>query len=130
PDGKALKSMQMTAMQFRIGALACAGKFFEGMVVFMTGVALPLISIQFHLNAAERGFVTAASLAGILAGATALGGLADRNGRKRMVIEEILSFAVFLGGLTFHPNFIRLFICLFGAGIALGCDYPTPPMVS
>ena len=45
-------------------ALACAGKFFEGMVVFMTGVALPLISIEFALKASDKNFVTAASLAG------------------------------------------------------------------
>src|ERR1700740_1732677 len=86
PHGTALKSMPMTGMQFRIWALACAGKFFEGMVVFMTGVALPLISIQFHLNAADKGLVTASSLAGILVGATVLGGLADTYGRKRMFI--------------------------------------------
>jgi putative MFS transporter len=129
PDGTALKSMPMTAMQFRIWALACAGKFFEGMVVFMTGVALPLISIQFHLNAAEKGMVTAASLAGILVGATALGGLADNYGRKRMFIVEMIIFAVFLVGLTVAPNFVTLVICLFGAGIALGCDYPTAHMV-
>jgi putative MFS transporter len=129
PDGTALKSMPMTAMQFRIWALACAGKFFEGMVVFMTGVALPLIAIQFHLNAADKGFVTAASLAGILIGATALGGLADSYGRKRMFIIEMIIFAVFLVALTFAPNFITLVICLFGAGIALGCDYPTAHMV-
>src|SRR5882757_71738 len=129
PDGTALRSMPMTAMQFRIWALACAGKFFEGMVVFMTGVALPLISIQFHLNAAEKGMVTAASLAGILVGATALGGLADSYGRKRMFIVEMIIFAVFLVGLTVAPNFITLVICLFGAGIALGCDYPTAHMV-
>jgi MFS family permease len=129
PDGTALKSMPMTAMQFRIWALACAGKFFEGMVVFMTGVALPLISIQFHLNAADKGMVTAASLAGILVGATALGGLADSYGRKRMFIVEMIIFAVFLVALTFAPNFITLVICLFGAGIALGCDYPTAHMV-
>src|ERR1700754_3689000 len=108
PDGTALKSMPMTAMQFRIWALACAGKFFEGMVVFMPGVALPLISIQFHLNAAEKGTVTAASLAGILVGATALGGLADSYGRKRMFIVEMIIFAVFLVGLTLAPNFITL----------------------
>ena len=54
----------MTAMQFRIWALACAGKFFEGMVVFMTGVALPLISIEFHLTVADKGLVTASSLGG------------------------------------------------------------------
>ncbi|HEY4794420.1 MAG TPA: MFS transporter [Mycobacterium sp.] len=129
PDGTALKSMPMTAMQFRIWALACAGKFFEGMVVFMTGVALPLISIQFHLNAAEKGMVTAASLAGILVGATALGGLADTYGRKKMFIVEMIIFAVFLVGLTVAPNFITMVICLFGAGIALGCDYPTAHMV-
>ena len=128
-DGTVLQSMPMTAMQFRIWALACAGKFFEGMVVFMTGVALPLISIQFHLNAADKGLVTASSLAGILVGATALGGLADSYGRKRMFIVEMIIFSVFLVGLTLAPNFITLVICLFGAGIALGCDYPTAHMV-
>ncbi|MGB8402505.1 MAG: MFS transporter [Mycobacterium sp.] len=129
PDGTALRSMPMTAMQFRIWALACAGKFFEGMVVFMTGVALPLISIQFHLTATDKGMVTAASLAGILVGATALGGLADSYGRRLMFIVEMIIFAVFLVALTFAPNFITLVICLFGAGLALGCDYPTAHMV-
>jgi MFS transporter, putative metabolite transport protein len=129
PDGTMLPTTPMTAMQFRIWALACAGKFFEGMVVFMTGVALPLIAIQFHLNAADKGLVTAASLAGILVGATALGGLADTYGRKSMFIVEMIIFSVFLVGLTFAPNFITLVICLFGAGIALGCDYPTAHMV-
>ena len=128
-DGTVLPTTPMTAMQFRIWALACAGKFFEGMVVFMTGVALPLISIQFHLNAADKGLVTAASLAGILVGATALGGMADKYGRKRMFIAEMIIFSVFLVALTFAPNFITLVICLFGAGIALGCDYPTAHMV-
>jgi MFS transporter, putative metabolite transport protein len=128
-DGTVLQSMPMTAMQFRIWALACAGKFFEGMVVFMTGVALPLISIQFHLNATDKGIVTASSLAGILVGATALGGLADSYGRKKMFIVEMIIFSVFLVGLTLAPNFITLVICLFGAGIALGCDYPTAHMV-
>lgn len=129
PDGTSLRSMPMTAMQFRIWALACAGKFFEGMVVFMTGVALPLISIQFHLTATDKGLVTAASLAGILVGATALGGLADSYGRKLMFIAEMIIFAVFLVALTLAPNFITLVICLFGAGLALGCDYPTAHMV-
>jgi MFS transporter, putative metabolite transport protein len=129
PDGTSLRSTPLTAMQFRIWALACAGKFFEGMVVFMTGVALPLISIEFHLTAANKGLVTAASLAGILIGATALGGLADTYGRKRMFIAEMIIFAVFLVALTFAPNFVWLVVCLFGSGIALGCDYPTAHMV-
>jgi hypothetical protein len=43
PDGTPVRSAPMTAMQFRVWGLATAGKFFEGLVVFMTGVALPLI---------------------------------------------------------------------------------------
>jgi MFS family permease len=129
PDGTALPSTPMTTMQFRIWALASAGKFFEGMVVFMTGVAVPLIAVQFHLTPADNGFVTAASLAGILVGASALGSLADSYGRKRMFIVEMILFVIFLVALTLAPNFITLVICLFGAGIALGCDYPTAHMV-
>jgi MFS transporter, putative metabolite transport protein len=43
-------------LSLRIWALACAGKFFEGMVVLMTGVALPLISIEFALKTSDKGF--------------------------------------------------------------------------
>jgi putative MFS transporter len=43
-DGTAVASTLMTAMQWRIWVLAAAGKFFEGLVVFMTGVATPLIA--------------------------------------------------------------------------------------
>ena len=64
------------------------------MVVFMTGVALPLIAEEFGAGATQLGMVTEASLLGILVGATALGGLADRVGRKRMFLVEM---ALFLG---------------------------------
>ena len=39
-DGTPLLAVPMTAMQWRIWTLAAAGKFFEGLVVFMTGVAI------------------------------------------------------------------------------------------
>ena len=50
PDGTRLHSNPMTTMQWRIWMLAAAGKFFEGFVVFMTGVALPLIARQFGIT--------------------------------------------------------------------------------
>ncbi|CAN5604689.1 MFS transporter [soil metagenome] len=128
-DGTVLAGTVMTGMQWRIWMLATAGKFFEGMVIFMTGVALPLISLEFHLKPAEKGLIGAASLFGILIGATALGGLADRFGRKQMFIAEMILFTVFLIAVTFSPNFYFLIVCLFGMGLALGCDYPTAHMV-
>ena len=129
PDGTHLPSAPMTAMQWRIWALAAAGKFFEGFVVFMTGVALPLISREFGIGAAQDGLISAASLLGILVGAVGLGGMSDRFGRKRMFIVEMIIFVAFLVLLILCTNFPSLVICLFGLGVALGCDYPTAHMI-
>ncbi|HPC02312.1 MAG TPA: MFS transporter [Syntrophales bacterium] len=129
PDGTATSSAPMTAMQWRIWALATAGKFFEGMMVFMTGVALPLIVEEFRLDTVGKGLVGAAPLFGILIGATALGGLSDLAGRKRMFIAEMILFAVSLFLLVFSPGFAWLIVFLFIMGAALGCDYPTAHMV-
>ncbi|MGE3803135.1 MAG: MFS transporter [Gemmataceae bacterium] len=128
-DGTETSMTPMTSMQWRIWWLAAAGKFFEGLVVFMTGVALPLIASEFSLSAAAHGAVSAATLAGILVGATALGGMADLYGRKVMFIVEMVLFIAFLVALTFSPNFTFLVICLFGLGVSLGCDYPTAHMI-
>ncbi len=128
-DGTVVPKAPMTAMQWRIWGLATAGKFFEGLVVFMTGVALPLIVREFGIGAAEKGLVGAASLFGILIGATALGGLSDTFGRKAMFIVEMALFTVFLVAVAFAPSFPVLVVCLFGMGLALGCDYPTAHVV-
>ncbi|SDK75269.1 Sugar transporter [Maridesulfovibrio ferrireducens] len=128
-DGTLAPSSPMTAMQWRIWVLASAGKFFEGLVVFMTGVALPLIVREFGLGAFEKGAVSAASLFGILVGAFALGNLADHYGRKRMFIIEMVLFAICLIFLICSTNYTMLVIFLFGVGLALGCDYPTAHMI-
>ena len=133
-DGTAVGMTPMTAMQWRILGLAAAGKFFEGFVVFMTGVALPLIAVEYNINAFQHGLVGAASLAGILIGALFLGGLADRFGCKPMFIAEMFIFVAFLCLLVASPlfglnSFALLVFFLFGIGVALGCDYPTAHLI-
>ncbi|HUN85168.1 MAG TPA: MFS transporter [Terracidiphilus sp.] len=129
PDGTRLPSVPMTKMQRRIWTLAAAGKFFEGFVVFMTGVAVPLIARQFEITPAQKGLVAAASLCGILIGALGLGSLSDYFGRKSMFVVEMIIFTAFLGAAVFCTSFTSLIFCLFGLGLALGCDYPTAHMI-
>jgi MFS transporter, putative metabolite transport protein len=128
-DSTAVSFSPMTNMQWFIWGLAAAGKFFEGVVVFTTGVALPLMAQEFGLSATEKGVVASASLFGILIGATALGDLADRYGRKQMFIAEMVLFAIFITLLTFSPSYIVVVVALLGIGIALGCDYPTAHLI-
>jgi MFS family permease len=119
----------MTGMQWLIWILAAVGKFFEGLVVFMTGVAMPLVSTEFGLGKAEHGVIGAATLFGILVGAIGLGSLSDSFGRKRMFIVEMLIFTVFLCLLVASPSYPWLVFFLFGLGVALGCDYPTAHVI-
>lgn len=128
-DGTPAPGPPMTSMQWWIWCLATAGKFFEGLVVFMTGVALPLITEEFGVGSFEKGLLSAATLAGILVGATALGSLADVRGRKQMFIAEMALFTVFLVLVSVAPNLPLLVLSFFGMGLALGCDYPTAHMV-
>jgi MFS transporter, putative metabolite transport protein len=128
-DATPVGDAPITDMQWLIWGLAAAGKFFEGMVVFTTGVALPLMGKEFALGATEKGVVAASSLFGILIGATLLGGLADRYGRKQMFIVEMVLFCIFTVVLTFSPSYAVAVAALVGIGVALGCDYPTAHLI-
>jgi hypothetical protein len=64
-DGTPVSWAPMTAMQWRIWTLAAAGKFFEGLVVFMTGVAMPLIAEEFHLSRFAPSNIRATVLASV-----------------------------------------------------------------
>ncbi|MFT4201917.1 MFS transporter [Gordonia sp. (in: high G+C Gram-positive bacteria)] len=124
-DGTPAMATPLTRMQWFIWALAATGKFFEGYVVFVAGVALPLITYEFNLTSLQKGLVSSASLAGILLGASLLGNLSDRLGRKEVFVGEMALFAVFLLGVALSPNLTVLLLCLLFVGVALGCDYPT-----
>ena len=127
--GTHLAGPPLSGMQWLVWALATAGKFFEGLIVFMGGIALPLVAEQFAMTSTDKGLVTAATLAGILIGALALGGLADRFGRKPVFIGEMVLLAVALVGAAFSTGTIPLVTALFVIGLALGADYPTAHLV-
>ncbi len=128
-DGTPVTTPLLTSLQWWIWVLAASGKFFEGKVVFLTGVALPLLTQEFQLSQVEKGMIGSATLFGILVGALTLGDLSDRFGRKRMFIIEMLLFIGFLIALCLAGNVSVLIACLFGLGLALGCDYPTAHLI-
>jgi MFS family permease len=128
-DGSSFGKAPLSGMQWLVWSLATAGKFFEGLIVFMGGIALPLVSEQFSIDQTTKGFITAATLAGILIGALFLGGLADRFGRKPVFIGEMVLLLIGLLGASFSSSSELLIFWLFIMGLALGADYPTAHLV-
>ena len=112
-DGSSFGKAPLSGMQCLVWSLATAGKFFEGLIVFMGGIALPLVSEQFSIDQTTKGFITAATLAGILIGALFLGGLADRFGRKPVFIGEMVLLLIGLLGASFSSSSELLIFWLF-----------------
>jgi MFS transporter, putative metabolite transport protein len=119
----------LTAMQWRVWGLAAAGKFLEGMIVFTGGLSLPLLVDRFALMPWQAGWVASAALVGILVGALATGGLADRWGRRPLFIAEMALLALGLLLAALSSSVTGLLLALVLTGLALGADYPTAHLV-
>ncbi|BCP54220.1 MFS transporter [Kaistia sp. 32K] len=104
--------------------LSTGGTMLGGVSVFTLGVALPLLVQSFAINAAMQGLLGAALLAGAVPGAALGGPLADRFGRKPLMLIDTLVMmagaliAVFAGDATI------LMLGLFVFGVGVGIDYP------
>lgn len=116
-------------MRWCVWVLASAGKFFEGLVVFLGGFTLPLVVEQFQLSPLQQGGLSASSLIGILVGAVGLGGLADRLGRRPLFIAAMALLLLGLALVVLSPDPLWLAAGLLLIGLALGADYPIAHLV-
>jgi len=96
----------------------------DGFDFFIIGVALPLIAHDFHMNAATKGLVAVAAVAGAFFGALVFGQVADNIGRKGMFLVDIILFVVFSAASAAAWNPASLIVFRFLLGIGIGADYP------
>ena len=87
----------------------------------------PIIQNDWRLNAAQLGFITASVLIGSMVGALAIGGLADKYGRKKLFIIAALLFIA--GGFfcMFSQNFAEMSIARIVLGFAIGAASSLTP---
>ena len=88
------------------------------------GVAGPSIAGMLHLSPKALGAVFSASYFGAMAGALTFGTLADRFGRKKMLIVSALLFGGFCLAITQITTVGELALFRFFAGIGLGGAVP------
>ena len=119
-----LDDTPFTKTQRKVWILSAMGVLLDGFDFFIIGVALPLIAHDFQMNAATKGLVAVAAVAGAFFGALVFGQVADRVGRKGMFLVDIILFVVFSAASAAAWNPASLIVFRFFLGVGIGADYP------
>lgn len=92
---------------------------FDGYDLAINGVALPLLMQQWSLSAVQAGMLASTALAGMMFGAMMFGTLADKIGRKKVIMICVVLFSgfTFAGGFASNPTEFGILRFLAGLGI-------------
>src|SRR5207244_6968073 len=119
-----LEESPLKPIQRWLWVLSTGGTLLDGFVVFALGVAMPLIIAEFHIRPEVVGLIGAALVLGAVFGAGLGGPAADRLGRKRLMLADmiIIGFGAVTSALANGPT--TLFIGQFLVGAGVGIDFP------
>ncbi len=105
-------------------ALCFAVAIPEGYDLQSIGVAAPKLIPALHLAKDQTGWAFSASLFGLIVGAMIGGWLADRVGRKPVLIGSVAAFGVFSLATALSTDFHSLFLWRLTTGLGLGGAMP------
>src|SRR5271168_11515 len=91
----------------------------DGMDLQSIGLAAPFMAEALHVAPSAFGLVFSIALVGMALGSFALGRLADRSGRDRVLIAATICFAVFTLATAFASDFGQLLAFRFLTGVGL-----------
>ncbi|MFD1706135.1 MFS transporter [Siminovitchia sediminis] len=114
-DDSKVNSLHLTVLLWCIFIIV-----FDGFDLAIYGAVIPSLSQLWSLNPGVVGFIGSLSLIGSLIGALTCGIIADKIGRKKVIIACVLLFSVFsiMTGLSNGP--VDFAIYRFIAGLGLG----------
>jgi AAHS family benzoate transporter-like MFS transporter len=109
------------AVVFSICLLAV---IFDGYDMNVYGTTLPSIMKEMALNPTQTGFLASTALAGMIFGAIFFGMLADRIGRKKVLMIGMAVYAVFTGFCGFVHDVNTFAVLRFIAGMGMASISP------
>ncbi len=119
-----LDQSHLQAIHYRLWILSTAGPLLSGVSMMVLGISVPLLRNSFSLSPELIGFIAASLMGGTVIGALLSGHLADRFGRRPLLI--INPFVMILGGLCLglavHAAWLIVGELLLG--MAIGGDFP------
>ncbi len=113
------------ARQWAVVVLCGLVALLDGLDLQSIGLAAPVMGPALHIPREQFGSVFSAALAGLALGAFCLGPVADRIGRKRVLIGATLCFGLFTLATAFATGLSSLLAFRFFAGLGLGGAMPS-----
>lgn len=115
---------RLTGLQVRVMVLCALVSMLDGLDTQSIGVAAPMIAERLGVSRAALGPVFSAALFGAMIGALSFGMLADRFGRKRILILSAAGFGLFTILTALADSYNTLLAYRFLAGLGLGGAVP------
>jgi AAHS family 4-hydroxybenzoate transporter-like MFS transporter len=120
-----IDTQPLGAFQVRIVGLCALVALLDSLDLQSIGLAAPAMIADLHIRPSSLGAVFSAALAGLALGAFSFGLLADRVGRKAVLVGATVCFGLFTICTALAPNLNVLLVYRFCAGLGLGGAMPS-----
>jgi putative MFS transporter len=117
-----LDRLPITGWHRMLTVLVGLGSFFDLYEVFLGGVLASILTEEWKLGSTGKSLVIASAFFGMFVGANVNSLLADRFGRRRMFMINLVSYALLSLASGFSPNLTVFVVLRFLAGIGIGSE--------
>ena len=122
--GDVLENSQIGPLHIRVFALCMISLIMDGFDVQVMGYVGPAIVGDWKIDRSQLGPVFAAANFGVLLGALLLSMLADKIGRRPVIVWATVFFSIMTVATALAQNLEQLLLLRFIAGIGLGSIIP------
>ncbi|HFO1171234.1 TPA: MFS transporter [Pseudomonas aeruginosa] len=119
-----INAQPLSPYQWRIVLLCSLIVFLDGLDTAAMGFIAPALTQDWGIDRASLGPVMSAALIGMVFGALGSGPLADRYGRKLVLVAAVFLFGLFSLASAYSTNVEQLLALRFLTGLGLGAAMP------
>lgn len=122
--GSQLDALPVGRVHRKVVVAIGLGLFFEVYEIFLSGSIATALKTEYHLGGSTLSLLMASSFIGMFIGAAAFGRIADRIGRRKAFLLNLVWFSVCSLLAAVAPTPALLVAARFLAGIGIGAEYP------